>query len=281
MGAIKLKVAAKINPFLQIVAERPDGYHDLRLVFQSVGIWDYLELSPSPDITLVCDHPHLPTDRSNLALKAAYLLQSKFPGQGVNIKLTKQIPIGAGLGGGSADCAGVLVGLNHLWQLGLSIEELQTLAGELGSDTAFCVTGGTAWGTGRGEILTPLETPHWWILVCKHRDLSISTAWAYQTYRLGRFILEPKSPKTYPPDLDNDLERAVFPHYPQIADLKRSLLELGAQQALMSGSGAAVFAVLPSQAVGEKIQQQINTLFPGVDTWLTQTIDRGIILNQG
>ncbi len=283
VSVIKIKVAAKINPFLQIVAERADGYHDLSLIFQSVGIWDSLELSPSQEISLLCDHPDLPTDRSNLALKAAYLLQEKFPGRGgVAIKLSKQIPIGAGLGGGSADCAGVMVGLNHLWQLGLSREELQTLAGFLGSDTAFCVRGGTAWGTGRGEILTPLPTPDWWVVVCKHRDLSISTAWAYQTYRAGRFILEPKT-KTIdrwqqPDQLDNDLERAVLPHYPQIAELKRSLLELGTLGALMSGSGAAVFALVADEGAGNKLVQQIQAQFPTVDCWLTQTIGEGIII---
>ncbi len=283
VSVIKIKVAAKINPFLQIVAERADGYHDLSLIFQSVGIWDSLELSPSQEISLLCDHPDLPTDRSNLALKAAYLLQEKFPGRGgVAIKLSKQIPIGAGLGGGSADCAGVMVGLNHLWQLGLSREELQTLAGSLGSDTAFCVRGGTAWGTGRGEILTPLPTPDWWVVVCKHRDLSISTAWAYQTYRAGRFILEPKT-KTIdrwqqPDQLDNDLERAVLPHYPQIAELKRSLLALGATGALMSGSGAAVFAIVADEGAGNKLVQQIQAQFPTVDCWLTRTIGEGIII---
>lgn len=284
MTTISLKVAAKINPFLQIVAERPDGYHELNLIFQSVGIWDELELSLSKDITLICDHPELPTDRSNLALKAAYLLQSKFPDRGgVTIKLAKQIPIGAGLAGGSADCAGVLVGLNRLWQLELSIPELEALAGELGSDIPFCIKGGTALGRGRGEILTPLPTPSWWVLVCKYKDLSISTAWAYQTYRSGRFILQPKLKTiddwlSHPLQLLNDLEQAVFPHYPQVASLKQTLLKQGAINALMSGSGSAVFAIVEDEHQGRTLAAALEEQLPTVHTWLTQTIDRGILI---
>jgi 4-diphosphocytidyl-2-C-methyl-D-erythritol kinase len=280
MTTISIEVAAKINPFLQVLAERPDGYHELSLVFQSISIWDSLALTLSDDITLICDHPELPTDRTNLALRAAYLLHSKFPDRGgVKIQLTKRIPIGAGLGGGSADCAAVLVGLNHLWELGLSISELQNLASQLGSDIPFCITGGTAWGRGRGEILTPLPTPDWWVLVCKHRHLSISTAWAYQTYRSGRFVLEAraKSMENWQEHLENDLERAVLPHYPQIARLKETLIELGAR-ALMTGSGAAVFAILPTIEAGQQLAAQITDRFPDVDTWLSQTIAKGIKL---
>lgn len=288
MATLQIQVAAKINPILQIVSERADGYHELSLVFQSIGIWDTIHLTSSVETQLICNHPELPTDRSNLALKAAHLLQAKFPDWGgVTIELHKEIPIGAGLAGGSADAAGVLVGLNNLWGLGLSTPQLQELALELGSDVPFCVRGGTAWGRGRGEILTPLPSPNWWVLVCKHRDLSISTAWAYQSYKAGRFIEKPKtipiesllySWQTDPHLLTNDLEQAVLPHYPQIRELKNALQELGAEGVLMSGSGAAVFAVVPTEAAGVEMQHRINDRFPTVATWLTHTVPVGVIV---
>ncbi|MFN3361876.1 MAG: 4-(cytidine 5'-diphospho)-2-C-methyl-D-erythritol kinase [Pseudanabaenaceae cyanobacterium] len=289
MSPLQVKVAAKINPILHIVAERPDGYHDLSLVFQSISLWDSITLTPSAETRLLCDHPALPTDRSNLALQAAYLLQTKFPDRGgVTIELHKEIPIGAGLAGGSADGAGVLVGLNLLWQLGLSVAELQELALELGSDVPFCITGGTAWGRGRGEILTPLPSPDWWVLVCKQRDLSVATGWAYRTYKAGRFIEQPKtlaiesilySWQTNPRLMTNDLEQAVLPHYPPIRELKTALQELGAAGVLMSGSGAAVFAVVPTEAAGREMERQITDRFPRLDTWLTHTLPAGVLVN--
>lgn len=291
MGLIKLQAAAKINPFLQIVAERPDGYHDLAMILHSIGLWDTIDLETSNSLELYCNLPELPTDRSNLAIKAALLLQENFPDRGgVKITLNKQIPVGAGLAGGSADCAAVLVGLNQLWELNLSPMELQTYGAKLGSDIPFCVVGGACLAEGRGEILTPLQPLEGWtILVCKQRNLSISTAWAYQTFRSGRLIEQPTGqtisnilgafnspPSQLAPLLFNDLERVVLPNYPAIDQLKLALLEFGAIASLMSGSGAAVFAVVENTDRGDEIAGKITDRFPDVDTWVTKPIGWGV-----
>lgn len=272
MKSIRLRTAAKVNLFLEILTERPDGYHEVVMVLQSLDLADQVELIPARTISVACTHPLVPTDRTNLVWRAVELLQQTCSvTAGIEIKLDKRIPVAAGLAGGSADAAAVLVGLNVLWQLGLTQKELQALAAQLGSDIPFCVAGGTMLATGRGEVLSPLPVLDGLHLVlAKPRDLQVSTAWAYQTYREGH------NPTRTRPDsaamvaavmsrdarriaalLHNDLEAAVLPTYPQVARLREQLLAYGALGVLMSGSGPTVFGLAGSRTEAEQLYVQI------------------------
>jgi 4-diphosphocytidyl-2-C-methyl-D-erythritol kinase len=290
--AVVLLAPAKINLFLQITGDRPDGYHDLKMLMQSVSLADRLTLSlrDTSEIVVECNNPQVPTDQRNLAYKAVLLLRQRFPelaDRGVHIAITKQIPIGGGLAGGSGNGAAVLSGLNALCQLGLTNVELADLALQLGSDVPFCLSGGTAIATGRGEQLTPVANfPTLSLVIAKPKDTAVSTAWAYQTFRSQRLI------ERSPTNLDqlwhellnggkaeaigsclyNDLERVVLPQYTAIAQLKRQLASqsLGA---LMSGSGACVFAICADGDHAQHLAQ--STISPDTEAWAVHSVAHG------
>ncbi|AFY60502.1 4-(cytidine 5'-diphospho)-2-C-methyl-D-erythritol kinase [Synechococcus sp. PCC 6312] len=301
---------AKINLFLQIVGSYlPDPrYHELVMVMQAVTLADGINLTPLSQevIVLTCDHPQVPTNSMNLAYKAAALMQSQFPGHGgVEIHIDKRIPIGAGLAGGSTDAAAVLVGLDLLWDLGLTQGELQGLGGQLGADVPFCIGGGTALALGRGDDLTPLpDLDHVVLLLGKFTNISVSTPWAYQTYRQtygasyaqtvaqqeqkrqqdgSRELLQALSQKNIPTlaqALHNDFEAIVLPEYPLVAQLRQAFIDAGAMAAMMSGSGPTVFAIAESQVQAEMIKTQVQGQFAdqGLDIWLAQTCPHGVRL---
>lgn len=304
----RLFAPAKINLFLQIVGNyRPDPrFHELVMVMQAVTLADEIQLQAEgvDTVQLFCDHPQVPTDASNLAYKAARLMQTKFPGRGgVTIHIDKKIPIGAGLAGGSTDAAAVLVGLDLLWELGLTQGELQELAGHLGADVPFCVGGGTALALGRGDQLTPLpDLDHVNLVLGKFADISVSTPWAYQTYRQTYETLYAQTPSAQEQArqqggsrrllqalhhrniadltqaLQNDFEKIVLPEYPRVAELRQAFLTAGAQAAMMSGSGPTVFALVDSAAAGEQILAQVQAQFPDhpLELWRAQTCSHGI-----
>ena len=214
---ITLFARAKINLYLEIIGARPDGFHELVMVMQSVGLADQITLKPlnASVIQINCDHPQVPADASNLAYRAAALLQKRFPNRtnrcgGVEITIDKKIPVGAGLAGGSANAAAALFGLDVLWQLGLTRVELQELGAELGSDVPFCLAGGCAIATGRGEEVDSLSNPpKLTAVLAKYKTLSVSTPWAYKTYRqqfkqtyrsLSGPVSRPAPPATPPVD---------------------------------------------------------------------------------
>ncbi|MEN9208303.1 MAG: 4-(cytidine 5'-diphospho)-2-C-methyl-D-erythritol kinase [Gloeomargarita sp. GMQP_bins_120] len=296
MARCTLTAAAKINFYLRILGRRSDGYHEVAMVLQSVTLRDVVHLTthPGKTIDLHCDHPQVPTDSTNLAVQAAQLLAARFPqaATGVTIHLEKHIPVAAGLAGGSSNGAAVLVGLNHLWGLGLTVGELQELAAQLGSDMPFCVQGGTALATGRGDILEPLPPLNGGALVlAKHRNLSISTPWAYRTYseqwgqtfggvtdQADRFVQLLAQPdfSQIAAHLHNDFEKVVLPAYPEIAALKQALLATGALGALLSGSGPTVFALYPDQATAQQAIVTLQAQHPEVDFWRCECCPWGI-----
>jgi 4-diphosphocytidyl-2-C-methyl-D-erythritol kinase len=312
MRSYSLIAPAKINLYLEIIGDRPDGYHELAMVMQSVSLADRVDLRANgvEQFRLSCESPEVPADESNLAFKAAVLMAQRYPKAyaqfgGVDIVLQKRIPMGAGLAGGSTNAAAVLVGLDLMWGLGLTRIELQELAAELGSDVAFCIGGGTAIATGRGELLDPLPSVDYlWVVLAKYRSLPISTAWAYKTYRqrfegtyardtdtlrqrLDRVHAGPmvgaiaqRDSSKIPQLLYNDFERVVFPDYPQVAALKQQLLALGAAGALMSGSGSTVFGLTTSQAQAEALTAALRAQQPDPDLeiWMAQLIAKGIHL---
>ena len=254
---------AKINLYLDVVGKRPDGYHEIETVFHSIGLHDdiYLHKRADRQITVHCEHPHVPINLHNLAYRAAQLLLDNTPDlNGVDIKIVKRIPIAAGLGGGSADAAAVLCGMNALFDLGLTQTALMKLGVQLGADVPFCILGGAALGRGIGEILTPLPPlEEVWILLA-NPGFAISTAWVYQQINLS--LTAPKKNVTMLTrylqngelfsvvrHLYNGLEVPVLSKYPAVAEIKTKLGNCPSScGVLMSGSGATVFAFMQSQA---------------------------------
>lgn len=287
---------AKINLYLEIIGSRPDGFHELVMIMQSVDLADQVTLKPlsTPNTRLLCDHPLVPTDHTNLAYKAVTLLQKRFPHRtnrygGVEITIDKKIPVGAGLAGGSSNAAATLFGLNVLWQLGLTRMELQELGAELGSDVPFCLVGGCAIATGRGEEVDPLHNmPKLSAVLAKYTSLAVSTPWAYKTYRQqfeqtylplkdtasleerqsrvhsGKMVaaLSAHDFTTIGTHLRNDLEKAVLPAHAKVRQLKETMTSQGGLGTMMSGSGPTVFTLTEApeqaQSIAQAVREQIG-----------------------
>jgi len=310
MRSYTLLACAKINLYLEIVGDRADGYHELAMILQSVDLCDRIHLEPSgtDSIRVSCSHPDVPTDSSNLAYRAAELMKTEFPESfaqygGVNIYITKNIPVAAGLAGGSSNAAAVLVGTNLLWNLGLTQGECEQLGAVLGSDVPFCIRGGTALATGRGEKLSPLpDLDQLYVVLAKYNSVNISTAWAYQTYRTTyeeTYIRDPEHIEAYgqkvhsgpmvraiasknhaiiTEELRNDFEKIVLPEYPQLVSLKQRFIEAGALGTLMSGSGSTVFALAESELEADRIKTSIeqDLHHPDLNFWVAQFSPTGI-----
>lgn len=314
MRSYLLTAPAKINLYLEILGDRPDGYHELAMVMQSIALADRVHIRPNGTdrIQVTCDHPEVPGDKTNLAYRAAALMADQFVDAyrkygGVDIFIEKHIPVGAGLAGGSTDAAAVLVGLDLMWGIGATQSELQELAAQLGSDIPFCVSGGTAIATGRGEQLDPLsDLDGLSVVLGKYRSLSVSTPWAYKNYRQ-------KFGDTYVRESDrlssrrhamqsgalvnavtqrdgtqigrylyNDLEKVVLPEYPQVAELKAAMQACHPLGCMMSGSGPTVFALADSPAAAQIIHDNVRAAIPNPDLelWVTELCPSGIKLTQ-
>ncbi len=310
MRSYTLTAPAKINLYLEILGDRSDGYHELVMILQSIDLSDQIHLQAisTDTIRVRCDHPQVPTDKTNLAYRAAALMAQQFPNAfaqygGVEITINKYIPVAAGLAGGSTDAAAVLVGIDLLWRLGLTQSELQELAAFLGSDVPFCVAGGTAIATGRGEQLSPLPSlDNLYVVLGKHRSIAVSTAWAYSTYRQqfgSSYVSDLKSLESRAravhsggivkaiihedgvqigQKLHNDLEKVVLPEYPQVLQLRQAFQDSGVLGALMSGSGSSVFGLCASFDQAQQVQQQVRAAIPDpdLDLWIAQLCSTGI-----
>ncbi len=251
MTVLRLFCPAKVNLYLKVVGRRPDGYHDLITIMQPLTLADRLELhfaTEGGEVLLSCQHPELPTSADNLAVKAALLFRER-TGQrfGLHLKLTKNIPVAAGLGGGSSDAAAVLQGLNQLCGRPLAPAQLYDLARQLGADVPFFLLGGPALATGIGDRLQPLALPPHW-LVLANPGFAVATGWVYRQLQ-PPFAPAPPRPLAYWQHtpaafwLHNDLEEVVIRHYPGIRRLQETLVRLGAQATLMTGSGPTVFGL--------------------------------------
>ena len=254
---LRFKTPAKINLGLLIHEKRGDGFHELETLFQMVAWFDELEFErASEKIDLFCDAPGIPNDETNLVVKAAKLLQKYFPDRcgGAKITLKKNIPSGAGLGGGSGNAAGTLLALNYLWDLKLSKKDLIEISLELGSDVPFFLMSPCAIGTGRGEILQPIKNPISFYILMIYPNFPVPTAWVYGNLKLkltksknnisilANFLTRSEFAQLGK-GLCNDLEAVVFKRYPEILGIKNELLSLGAGGALLSGSGSTVFGI--------------------------------------
>lgn len=266
------KAYAKINIGLDVLRRRNDGYHEVRMIMQTVDIYDDLlfEKTEQPGIVLRTDHEELPVDGDNLVCKAASLLfQEKGITEGVKITLTKRIPIAAGMAGGSSDAAAAMRGLNELFRMGYSTQELQGLGVKLGADIPYCIVGGTMLSEGIGEILTPLPAPPDCFLVVAKPDINVSTGFVYGNLRVDMLTEHPDidgmidalnigSLKGITDRLGNVLETVTAKEYPIIEELKALLCSRGAQNALMSGSGPTVFGIFTDRSLAEAAAQEVR-----------------------
>lgn len=266
MNTIIKRAYGKLNLSLDIVGKCEDGYHLVCMVMQTVDLYDELTIQKTdkPGIQLTTDRPDLPTNEDNLIYKATKLLFDEFQIKGgVSIHLKKQIPIAAGMAGGSADCAATLLGINTLFDLKLTEQDLQKRAVTMGADIPYCIMGGTALSEGIGEVLTPISpVPDCHVLLVKP-NIDISTKWVYQTLRWNTLTshpdtkkmlsaLEAQSLSEVSATMENVLETVTIPAYPVIASIKEKLLSLGAINAMMSGSGPTVFGIFQDAAQMEK-----------------------------
>lgn len=263
--SIKETAYAKINLGLDVLGLRPDKYHEVAMVMQSVGLADTLTISENTELVMTCDNAALPAGPENLAWKAAVLMGQVANREPlVKIELQKRIFVAAGLAGGSTDAAAVLRGLNRLWQLGLSLGKLERLGAKLGSDVPFCIRGGTSLATGRGEILTPLpDLPIQTVILAKPR-VAVSTPWAYREFDKQKNVRHPDVralvTAVQQQDLDgvlrecgNVLEPVTVAKHPVLNEIKAKMRAAGVRLALMSGSGPTVFGIAPDGVVAAKV----------------------------
>lgn len=255
---------AKVNLILRVLDRRPDGYHNLCSLMQTVGLADELQVTLRPDstaISLHCDDPAVPTDSRNLVSRAAALVLERVGRPlGLTIRIAKRIPVSAGLGGGSSDGAATILALNRLLGLEWSLEDMARMGAQLGSDVPFFFHGPCALVSGRGEVVSPcnLVGQRWIVLV--HPGFPIPTKWAYERLAATRRTVPPLSRgitklsqrttvtwEEVIPFMENDFEPALVPVHSELGALKAELLHAGAEAALLSGSGAAVFGVFRTE----------------------------------
>jgi 4-diphosphocytidyl-2-C-methyl-D-erythritol kinase len=273
---------AKINLSLQVLGRRPDGYHELRTVFQMIDLCDLLEIeiTDTPTITMTCEGSALPCDDRNLVVRAARQLQAAAGvRQGACLHLRKRIPIEGGLGGGSSNAAVTLLALQRLWGVSLSAETSQHLAAALGADVPFFLTGGTALGLGRGDQIIPLPEITLPVILVVNPGLAIPTGLVFQRLSAGLTEEEVvrKLTASLPSQVDwlatgNDLEATVFDMFPLVREVRDQLFALGAKVARMSGSGSTVFGLFEEVQVGEAARQAC--LKAGWRAWLVSSVGR-------
>lgn len=285
MITLREKAYAKINLTLDVLSKRPDGYHDLKGVMQSVSLGDDIEidLETGAGWQLICHQEGVPCDSRNLAWKAADLFfqrTGRNPG-GITIRITKNVPSGAGMGGGSADAAAVLRALNRHYETPYTVEELAALGAEVGSDVPFCVMMGTAVAEGRGEILRRLpDIPQCPIVLCKP-EFSISTPVLFRRLDEGEILCRPDheamekaicegSLTGIAAQVRNVFEPVVSCDHPEIDHIKGVCMDCGALSAQMTGSGSVVFALMPDSAAAQLAQERLLKFYP--QTFLAEPV---------
>lgn len=284
---VVVRAYAKINLDLRVLGIRPDGFHELRTVFQAIALHDVITCTPRPGpFAIECDTPGVPLDESNLVWKAAQALWSSLqrpdPMTDVVVRLDKRIPLQGGLGGGSADAAATLLALARLWNVPVRPAELVDIAARLGADVPFFLAGGTALGLGRGEEIYPLaDLPkHWVVLVVPGFGVSTKDAygwWDSDHAQLRTAVREAQYvPGPWPSraaQMVNDLEGPIARHHPEIDQMKAALKRAGALAAAMTGSGSTVFGLFQKRA--DAVRATVRLGGQGWRVFLTQSLDRG------
>ena len=279
---VSVAAPAKVNLILRILDRRPDGYHNLWSVMQTVGLKDEIVLrvgSQPGRIELTCDQPDIPLGSDNLVCRAAALvLERARLYRGLTIELRKRIPMGAGLGGGSSDAAATILGLNRLFDFGWSSQQMAEVGGSLGSDIPFFFFAPCAKVGGRGDLVSPLDLTGRRAVLLVNPGFGVETKWAYQTLAatrtsapaLGRALMELDRQRSVSwealrPLMGNDFEDVVFSHHPVLQETKQMLLSHGAESAFLSGTGATVFGIFESLSEAT----QAGKLFAGRPGWRT------------
>lgn len=256
MAPVVMTANAKINLSLDVLRKREDGYHELRMIMQSVELHDTVILeSGGTDIQIECNSRWVPKNADNIACRAAAIFMEKCGIiRGLKIKIVKRIPVAAGMAGGSADAAAVLKGLNRMFSVGLDTHELMDLGKQIGADVPYCITGGTMLAEGIGELLTPLKRFSGINLVILKPQIGVSTAWAFKNLDLGKPMDKPDTELLInavengdvigvASNMRNVLESVTIPRFGVVNDAKEKLVELGALGSMMSGSGPSVFGI--------------------------------------
>lgn len=267
MKKLQLKSPAKVNYRLDVLRKREDGYHDLRMIMQRVDLCDDVEIAlcDQPGIRVTCGRDGVPDGPENIAWRAAdQLLKFSNRREGIEISITKRIPVGAGLGGGSSNAATVLMGVNELLGLGLSDERLMEMGVRIGADVPFFIFKKTAFAEGVGDRLTALhQVPQLWVVLV-NPGIHVSTGWVYQNLRLTGAPEVAILPSSYRDVedvcaiLSNDLEPVTFSKHPEVRELKDLLLKSGTNGALMSGSGSTVFALFDDEEKAKRVAAELG-----------------------
>lgn len=272
MNDISVKALAKINLGLDVVRRREDGYHEVRMVMQTIHLFDRLEISrnDSGQITMETNLSFLPTNENNLVYKAAKLLQDEFAiKDGVHVWLHKYIPVAAGMAGGSTDAAAVLYGMNRIFELGLTKEQLMERGVKIGADVPYCIMRGTALAEGIGEKLTKLAPMVKCPVLIAKPQISVSTKFVYENLKLNENTIHPDIDRLVADisegdltkiaaDMGNVLETVTIPEYPVIAEIKENMMQNGAVNAMMSGSGPTVFGLFTDESTAVKAYEAMK-----------------------
>lgn len=285
MNEIEIQARAKINIGLFVKGRRSDGFHELESFFQEIDFYDIVTVKPSDQLSFETDSTALSAEQDNLCLRAARLLKEQKSISGADIKLQKNIPIGAGLGGGSSDAAAVLRGLNILYDLHITDDELQDLGSRLGSDVPFFIRGGSAHVSGRGEVIRSVDGRLDYSIVLVLPEVFISTPWAYKNLNLGLtkknhniklqgFELQQYPLSAFQENFKNDFENLVYKTYPDLKKIKQKLSELGAEFASLSGSGAAIYGLFSNAEKAGAAAETLKNMYRVVLTHPHKKIGR-------
>lgn len=286
---MRLRALAKINLGLDVIRKREDGYHEVRMIMQTINMYDQLEIDikEEPGISITTNLPFIPTNENNLVYKAAKLLMDEFHiEQGITVELQKFIPVAAGMAGGSSDAAATMIGMNRLFGLGLTVRQLMERSVSIGADVPYCLLRGTALAEGIGEKLRPLPPcPNCYVLIGKP-SISVSTKFVYEKLDAGNIEKHPDIDRILEglqwhnlnkisENMGNVLESVTIPAYPIIEEIKNHMKEHGAVNAMMSGSGPTVFGLFDDKMVAERACEALRESHLARTVFLTTVFNNG------
>ncbi|MGN0399187.1 MAG: 4-(cytidine 5'-diphospho)-2-C-methyl-D-erythritol kinase [Blautia sp.] len=286
---MRLRALAKINLGLDVIGKREDGYHEVRMIMQTINMYDQLEIDikEEPGISITTNLPFIPTNENNLVYKAAKLLMDEFHiEKGITVELQKFIPVAAGMAGGSSDAAATMIGMNRLFDLGLTVKQLMERSVSIGADVPYCLLRGTALAEGIGEKLRPLPPcPNCYVLIGKP-SVSVSTKFVYEKLDAANIEKHPDIDRILEglqwhnlnkvsENMGNVLESVTIPAYPIIEEIKNHMKDHGAVNAMMSGSGPTVFGLFDDKMVAERACEALRESHLARTVFLTTVFNNG------
>lgn len=282
-GCMELKAYAKINLSIDVLCERKDGYHDVRMIMQSISLHDVIEFNRrDEDIKIYCTNPNVPCNSRNIVYKALELLREKYNvSYGMDVYIDKKIPPAAGLGGGSADAASAIIAARSLWNLDMSYDDMLFVGKQVGADVPFCIDGGTALAEGIGEIITKIPSIPGIHIVLAKPPISVSTKDVYKSLKMDEIVIRPNTDRIVKALMDrniryvadnmvNVLETVTIKLYPIIEEIKSIMMQFGALGSMMSGSGPTVFGLFDGKDDAEKCYNRLRDYIKEV--YMVETI---------